>query len=409
MTSVLKYGIESSIQLEFADGVLLAECGTPSGSPLEDPTATADAALADPLDFPPLSRSTTPGDQVVVALEDGVPCSGEVTAAVVRALIAAGVHADGITVLRTNHNTAAGIGDPRDWLSGDAKKRIHLATHNPKDRNAIAYLAADDGGQPILLNRLIVDADLVLPIGSPVGAAVGSHGVFAPVYPTFSDIRTLDRFRSIDAADSRHHKAKSLAKEVNHVGWLLGVAFAVQVIPSGGDAAMHVLAGEAGAVGRRATELGKTIWRSRAPRRASLVVAGISGSSAYQTWHNVGLALQAAGKLVLDGGAVVICCDVDRRPQLPPEDRFPEDEHDEQTDSTQAQRHDDLLPDTQLAVARNRGQVYLLSRLDQSLVEDLDIAPVADHEELARLVSRHESCILLANAAHAIVTAEQDE
>jgi len=119
MASVLRYGIDSSVRLEFADGVLLAECGTPLGSPLDDPAAAVDEALADPLDFPPLCRSTTPGDQVVVALEDGVPRSGEITAAVVSALVTAGVQADGITVLRSAHNTADGIGDPRGWLSDD--------------------------------------------------------------------------------------------------------------------------------------------------------------------------------------------------------------------------------------------------------------------------------------------------
>jgi len=283
-------------------------------------------------------------------------------------------------------------------------------THDPDDRDGIAYLAAADSGEPILLNRLITDADVVLPIGSTGGgAAAGSHGVFGPIYPTFSDLRTLARFQSLDSIDARQHETKSLAREADHVGWLLGASFAVQVIPSGGDAIMHVLAGEAGAVGRRAAKLYEALWRSSVPRRASLVVAGIKGISAHQTWHNVGLALERAGKLVLDGGAVVICCDVDRRPEPPCESPLSEGDPDEQPKPTTDQRPEDLLPSSQLALALARGQVYLLSRLDQSLVEDLGMAPVANHEELARLAARHQSCILLSNAAHAMVTAEEDE
>ena len=68
----------------------------------------------------------------------------------------------------------------------------------------------------------------------------------------------------------------------------------------------------------------------------------------------------------------------------------------------------DALPATLLACALDRATVYLLSRLDPSLVEDLEIAPIAEPDELVRLAGRHESCILLANAPHAMVTLDQD-
>ena len=50
-----------------------------------------------------------------------------------------------------------------------------------------------------------------------------------------------------------------------------------------------------------------------------------------------------------------------------------------------------------------RQHVYLLSRLDPALVEDLDMVPLGDPEELGRLSRRHDSCILLANAPQAVV------
>jgi hypothetical protein len=68
----------------------------------------------------------------------------------------------------------------------------------------------------------------------------------------------------------------------------------------------------------------------------------------------------------------------------------------------------DLLPATQLAKALSRSRVYLLSRLDETLVEELGLAAVSEAEEIARLASRHESCILLANAQYAVPTALDD-
>ena len=56
----------------------------PRGQPLADPAAATAAALAEPLDYPPLAQSTTPGDRVVLALDRGVPQVAQVTAAVVR-------------------------------------------------------------------------------------------------------------------------------------------------------------------------------------------------------------------------------------------------------------------------------------------------------------------------------------
>ena len=410
MPSIFRYGADASVEIEFSEGVLLAECGTPLAAPLDDPAAAVGRALAEPLDYPPLCRSTTPGDRVVVALEEGVPQGGRLAAAVVCSLAEAGVHADGITVLRSADDARRGAGDPSDWLPRSLGQEITLATHDPDHREAIAYLAAFDSGEPILLNRLLTDADLVLPIGClRPSTMAGYHGIHTPVLPTFSDRRTLLRFRSLDAVEHPRRTAKRLVKESDYVGWLLGVAFTVQVVPGPGDRILHVLAGEVGAVRRRGRKLYEAAWLSSAPRRASLVVAAIEGDANQQTWQNVGRALAAAYALVETGGAIALCCELDGKPgpavaQL----------------SATAVRGDamsqiardplaDALPAAQLVQALDRANVYLISRLDESLVEDLDIAPLAKTEELVRLTRRHESCILLANAPHAIVRTKEND
>ena len=61
-----------------------------------------------------------------------------------------------------------------------------------------------------------------------------------------------------------------------------------------------------------------------------------------------------------------------------------------------------------LVQALERSRVYLLSRLDESVVEDLGIAPVAAPADIARLARRHRSCILLGNAQYAKPTPVED-
>lgn len=410
MSSVLRYGADASVSLKFPDGVLLAECGTPQAPPLDDPEAAAGKALREPLEYPPLALCTTPGDRVVLALDERLPQGGQIAAAVIQALASAGVQSDGITVLRTARDADAGLGDPGPWLPEGLRASIALAAHDPDDREAIAYLAATDEGEPILLNRLLTDADLVLPIGCVrQRGAAGYHGVHSPIFPNFSDRRTMLRFLSRESDDRRERGKKDLIEEADHVGWLLGVAFTIQVVPGPGDRLLHVLAGEAGEVSKRGQELYREAWRCSVPRRASLVVAAIEGGSEQQTWENVGRALAAAGRLVEDDGAIAICSEIasDPGPALAQLRTGGGREYVKQT--IRRSHPPDALSAAQVLQALDRVRVYLLSRLDETLVEDLEIAPIAETDELVRLTQRHASCILLANAPRAIVEAVGSE
>jgi hypothetical protein len=47
--------------------------------------------------------------------------------------------------------------------------------------------------------------------------------------------------------------------------------------------------------------------------------------------------------------------------------------------------------------------VYLLSRLNPGVVEELEMVPIESDKELQRLVSHHRTCSLINNAPFAIV------
>ncbi len=66
----------------------------------------------------------------------------------------------------------------------------------------------------------------------------------------------------------------------------------------------------------------------------------------------------------------------------------------------------DSLPAWQVVRALQRGPVYFLSQLEADTVEDLGFAPIANLGELARLASRHESCVVIDDAQRAIVAVE---
>ncbi len=409
VSAILRYGADASIRLEFAEGTLLAECGAPSVVSADDPSAAVARALDEPLDYPPLTRTATPGDRVVLALDEGIPQASQIVAAVVRALLRAGVDPDGITVLQTADDRRWCIADPGPWIPADVRQRINLLVHEPSDRRSLAYLAAAKNGEPIYLNRALADADVLLPIGCvrPRGQH-GFRGVHGALFPAYSDQQMQLRFRTVDALGSAADR-KGLVEEAANVGWLLGVSFTIQVVPGPGGRVAHVLAGEVSAVRRRSRELYEAAWRCTVPRRASLVVATIEGGTAQQTWHNAGRALDRAQRLVEEGGAIVLCSDLADEPGPAVRCLASAATRGEALRQIRRQRAADLLPALQLARALGRCHVYLLSRLDQALLEDLQISPLRDSAELARLARRHATCTLLANAPWAVVNVEQSE
>ncbi len=408
MPAILRYGNDCSVRLESPEGGVMAQCGAPRGLPLDDPSAAVAASLAEPLDYPPLVRATTPEDRIVILLEDGVPRAAEVVAAVVHTLVEGGVSTDGLTVLQTRSEAAAG-GDPRRLTPPAWQNDIGLVTHDPANRRDLAYLAARQSGEPILLSRVIHDADVVLPIGClhPPSSA-GYYGIHSSVYPAFSDEATIHRFRTPGALKRRAKDRERLAEEVEEVAWLLGLQFTIQVVPGCGDRVLDVLAGNPPSVARRGAEVYAQAWDCSVPRSAPLVVAAVPGGPTQQTWTNVGRALAAATALVEDDGAIVLCSELRETPG--PALRRIGGARSRQMALKQIARSlpADALPAAQLADALERGHVYLLSRLSPEVVEQLDVTPLDRAEDLARLVRRFDSCIVLSNACHALVRLAED-
>jgi nickel-dependent lactate racemase len=407
--AVLRYGVDSSVTLQLANGVPPEECGTPHGEPVANLPAAIAEALTQPLEYPPLARSTTPGDRVVLALDHSLPQAAQITAVVIEALLDAGVGADGISVLQATANGDASDDDPCRLLSSSVREKVTLVRHDPTDRQAFAYLAADDAGEPIVVHRAIQDADLVLPIGClHRDTAAGYFGIHSAVFPAFSDKRTLERFRNPDTLGHGGQQRRQLAHEADHVAWLLGINFTLQLVPGGGDQFLHVLAGQSEAVRHRGREWYRAAWREPLARRASLVVAAIEGGTSQQTWENLGRALSAALPLVEAEGHVAVCCDLAASPGPAIQQIVGARSLTAALRRIGKEPPPDALPAAQLIRALRQTRVYLLSRLDPAVVESLDIVPIAHDEELARLTKQHQSCIWLSNAPHAIVKVEEE-
>jgi len=408
MSSVVRFGESGTFTIPLDDERLIAVCaahgehaGAKPSTEKQSIEAATRAALAEPLRYPRLTQAVIEGDKVTIALDRGVPHAAEIVRAIVAELLITAISPDDITILQADQTL------PGDKFATADGRQIHVQLHNPTDRDKLSYLTNTRSGRPIYLNRLVADAEMVIPVGCFRGPEAWDYrGIFGGLYPTFSDADAQKRFRNAHLLDSRSEMFEKSQQEIELVGRQTGTQFTVQVVPQSGDASPIVLAGEAAAVAKRGAELWKETWNCEVPRAAELVVAALSGEGS-QSWAGVAKALATALEVVEDGGAVALCTEL-AEPLGPALDLFTKQEdRDTAGEEIRKVRPTDAFAALLLSEAQRRVRVYLLSKLDTATVEDLGIAPVGEPADVARLALRRKSCIIVNDAQYTRVRLDQ--
>ncbi len=393
----LKYGIQSNQRLEIPADQLIADLTHPATEPRSDIAQIVVDALTTPLDFPPITESIVPGDRVVIALGEDVPSAATIVTEIVNVLAKSGVPLADILVLLSQHCDAT----VREALT-ETLPKLALITHDPENRENLAYLAAAENAKPIYINRELHDADLVIPIGClKLSETLGHTGVTETLFPLFADLDAQRRYLAPHSTDTPVLLERRL-KEAVEANWLLGVLLTVQVVPGEGDSVSDIFCGQFAAVEQAGRQACEAAWKQPIPARASLVLATVSGPAASQTWLNFARALHAGCQAMEEDGAIAICMDLEG-PIGPALTHLIDTAHlDEALHEIHKQRSPDAVAAAELAKVLQQTRVYLLSNIKSRTVESLGIAPIDSPDELQRLVSAHANCILLGNAQHAM-------
>jgi nickel-dependent lactate racemase len=361
------------------------------------PSEATVAALSQPIDFPPLAAGIVPGDRVAIAIDESIPCVGEIARGAIRALESADVEHECISVVSCDGATNKIC---REACTAEEASGVKFVVHDPDDAENLCMVGVSKRRkEPLLVNRTIFDADVVLPIGC---ARVNGRGAYESLFPRFSSADAIRRYRTPTNLDSPAEQ-EARTRETDEAGWLIGVQMVVEVIPGSGESVAHVLAGEPTAVAEKSAELSRERWILESPQQVNLVIATVTGGPESQTWANVGRALATAEPLTTENGAVAICSNLNEppghslgrligNPDLEAAER--KISHDQDADSWAA---------WQLAKALQRGPVYFLSQLDAETVEDMGLAPIEDIDELVRLAARQHNFVLVEDSQNAVI------
>lgn len=403
MNASLRYGATAKVELELdADAQLASNRPPPSLDP-DSFRRAIEAALAEPLGFPPLVEAIVPGDRVAVALEAGVNGAEHVVAGLVKALAQRGVDADHVTVVRTQTDADADRIDPRAALAAPHAGEVVLETHDARERGHLAMLSVDDDNQPIYLNRTLCDADVVVTIGRMRTRSMHDYlGRYGALLPSFSDEATINGIRNQLARSFAPGGKPAGRGRIDQTGRQLGAQFTVQIVPSLEGEPAQVLGGAFDAVFDRGEQSCGDAWSFEPPFAASLVVAGIVGGATDQTWDALSRAVAVAAKWCEDDGAIVVCSELASPPGVGVRRLAASEDPQDVLRWLRKNAPADAGAATALAAALSERRVYLLSRLDDETVEELGITPLVDGGEISRLARAHDACLLLAGAQYIV-------
>jgi nickel-dependent lactate racemase len=356
--------------------------------------------LESPLDFPPLELAIVPDDRVVIALARQTPAAAAIIAAVWSVFERRSVRPQDVMILQPASWQPGQLQDPRAELPNSVRDGVRWIVHDATDKSRQRYLASSAAGDRIYLERDVVDADFVLPIG-PVGfdPLLGFRSAASAVFPGLSNIDSLAKTRGQDHAELRPEDDRPLRQLQDEVAWLLGVQFGVQVLPSVGDQPAGIVCGALDATTSVAREWLREKWLIERQERCDVVVAALVTNASGATWEDVGAALQSARNLVRRGGKIVLLTNLAAEPtegfRFLQQSESPRDA----LKPLRLEAPPDLIPASRLASAADWATVYLVSDLDSSLVESLCMTPLAA-AEATRLLELGGSCVLLEAAQH---------
>ena len=361
------------------------------------------AGLSQPIDFPPLNRAIVSGDRVVLALDDGLPQASAVVAGVWPVLAECGVHAEDVLILQPGSwKQLSSTTDPRSLLPDAVRSAMRWERHDPTQDGSCGYLATSAAGERIYLARGLVDADFVLPI--TLAGFDSLQGIRSPMsvfYPGLSSTEAFAKTHGQGHRELRPEDDRPVRQLIDEIGWLLGVQFAVQLIPGGqrGTTA-EVLAGGAESVHRQALKQLNQHWRAAWPVRPEVVVVTVPVADGPTAWEQVAQAVETARNVVAKGGKIIVLSDLEAAPGPGMESLRGQPSPRAALQPLREQAPPDLQAATQWANAADWARIYLLSRLDVELVEDLFAVALQDVAEVERLLTTIDECAIMVAAQY---------
>lgn len=389
-------GAGEPFELEAAEGTLLTECRGPEGVVGRSARELVETAIASPSHGPPLESHVVPGDRPVIAVAGDIPQAGHVLAAVAGRLAGTGIVAADLELLGVAPLEASDPGEP---VRLPDVAGVTAAVFDPAPESATSYLAADDAGRPLYLSRALVDADVVVGVGSfGWNAALGGRSLEGELWPTFS--RSACRHELVRSLARRgRHALPDWRTSMQEITWQLGVCASLRLVAGRAGS----LAGAFFGLPDEALRLARTAaagWCPRVDEPVELTIASLTRPAA--TFGAVTRAVAAAARVTQPGGTICVASRVGIGPGIiflrwrqgaPLEPLVHE-----AIASGDVALIADALETRLFARALGDRRLVLLSSLEEAVVEELGFGFAGEPDVFERLLRRADSVAVLHEA-----------
>lgn len=369
-------------------------------------TALRDS-FAHPLEFPQLRQTCVSGDRVVIALDDDTPRADALIVMLWKELAAGGIQPEDLLIMQPGTWKRSSIIDPRSLLSKELKAKIGLKRHDPTDAASCGYLASTAAGDRIYLANEIIAADLVIPIGvSAFDPLLGYSGEASVLYPGFSDTAAMAKAIGSGHDELSSIDSRPLRQQAEEIGWLLGTQFVISLVPGRGQGVQAIFSGLSEAVAKAAQQKLESTCKFTVSERAELVLVAVEEGTRGQSWDQVAGAIDVARRIVQRDGRIVVLSQLKEARgaglQILSQVRSPNDA----LKPIQKASPPDYRAATRIAKAADWANVYLLSELPATEIEDLFLVPLSSSQEVQKLLSRDDSTIVIESAQKVLATCE---
>ncbi len=286
--------------------------------PIEDVPAAVVAALAEPINSPPLRELAKPGDKVCIVFTDITRASPDhlLVPPLLAELQTAGVHDEDFTLL-------CGIGMHRPSTTEEriAKlgqaivDRYRVIDNEPQNPDTLVDLGSTGSGIPLSVCRVAYEADLLVATGivephqyagysgGRKTLAVGAAGEAMIAYTHGPQMVDHPGTRLGRIEGNPFHKA------ITEAARRAGLRFIVNVVQDDHKRVVHVRAGEPEAAFEELVALAKTIYEVPVPRQYDLAVAGVGfpkDTNLYQASRAASYLFFAPSPVVKPGGVFIV-------------------------------------------------------------------------------------------------------
>lgn len=284
---------------------------TPADVPAAaDPAALMRQALREPVGRPPLRDLVRPGQRIVIIVDDMTRPTPQhvLLPPLLEELEAAGRNLHIEILIATGTHRAMTPAEIEHKVGRQVMSAYPVINHDAMDWANLVHLGTTPNGTPIVVNRRVVDADLVVAVGNTVPHCLaGWSGGAKIIQPGVCGEETTHHTHALNMYSPVPHLGRldnPVRQEIEAIVQRVRLDFMINTVLNARAEVVHVVAGDPYHSHRRAVELATPIWVRPVPVMPDIVVIS-SHPADLDYWQGV-KALYAAELVVKRGGDIIL-------------------------------------------------------------------------------------------------------